>query len=111
MEELQSLLSRADRNFASCIAINKQEANCYDNYFQSYARAANRELLAGHDPQIIAASSLTYNIGVAAYNRSTVARRFSAGDWRGACDAFLAFSYAGGRMHLKTFKEVPNAAP
>ena len=53
--------------------------------------------LAGHDPQIIAASSLTYNIGIAAYNRSTVARRFSAGDWRGACDAFLAFSYAGGK--------------
>ena len=23
----------------------------------------------------------------------------------------IAFSYAGGRMHLKTFKEVPNAAP
>ena len=51
MEELQDILSRADRNFASCITINKQEANCYDNYFQSYARAANRQLLAGHDPQ------------------------------------------------------------
>jgi len=51
IEELQSILSRADKNFARCVAINKQEANCYDNYFQSYARAANRELLAGRDPQ------------------------------------------------------------
>ncbi len=51
MDELQGVLSRADRNFASCITINKQEANCYDNYFQSYARAANRELFAGKDPQ------------------------------------------------------------
>jgi len=64
-----------------------------------YAEAVLRRNpeLAGHDPQIIAASSLTYNIGITAYNRSTVARRFSAGDWRGACDAFLAFSYAGGK--------------
>lgn len=54
--------------------------------------------LRGHDPQVIAASSLTYNIGIAAYNRSTVAKRFSAGDWRGACDAFLAWSYAGGKQ-------------
>jgi len=53
--------------------------------------------LRGHDPQLIAAVSLAYNIGTAAYDRSTVARRFSAGDWRGACDAFLMWTKAGGR--------------
>lgn len=53
--------------------------------------------LAGHDPQVIAATSLAYNIGPAAYSRSTVAKRFSAGNWRGACDAFLSWSYAGGK--------------
>lgn len=53
--------------------------------------------LKGHDNQIIAAASLAYNIGVPAYNRSTVARRFSDGNWRGACDAFLMWSKAGGR--------------
>ena len=53
--------------------------------------------LRGHDPQVIAATSLAYNIGPVAYSRSTVAKRFSAGDWRGACDAFLAFKFAGGR--------------
>lgn len=47
--------------------------------------------------QLAAAVSLSYNIGSSAYNRSTVARRFSAGDWRGACDSFLAWRFAGGK--------------
>ena len=65
-----------------------------------YAEAVLRRNpeLRGHDPQVIAATSLAYNIGPAAYRRSTVARKFSAGDWRGACNAFLAWSYAGGRQ-------------
>ena len=54
--------------------------------------------LRGHDPQVIAATSLAYNIGPVAYSRSTVAKRFSAGDWRGACDSFLAWSFAGGKQ-------------
>jgi len=53
--------------------------------------------LRGHDPQLAAAVSLAYNIGPSAYSGSTVARRFSAGDWRGACEAFLMWRYAGGR--------------
>lgn len=47
--------------------------------------------------QLAAATSLTFNIGGAAYCRSTVARRFNAGDIRGACDAFLMWNRAGGR--------------
>lgn len=54
--------------------------------------------LRGHDAQLLAAVSLSYNIGIGAYNRSTVARRFSAGDWRGACNAFLMWNKAGGRV-------------
>ena len=53
--------------------------------------------LKGHDNQVIAAASLAYNIGAPAYNRSTVAKRFSARNLRGACDAFLMWSRAGGR--------------
>lgn len=45
-----------------------------------------------------AATSLTFNIGGAAFCRSTVARRFNAGDWRGGCDAMLAWNRAGGRV-------------
>lgn len=48
--------------------------------------------------QLAAAVSLTYNIGAANYRRSTVARRFDAGNWRGACDAFLMWNRAGGRV-------------
>jgi len=44
--------------------------------------------------QLVAAGSLAYNIGGAAYCRSTVARRFNAGDLRGGCDAMLAWDKA-----------------
>ena len=53
--------------------------------------------LKGHDAQLLAATSLAYNIGIGAYRRSTVAKRFSAGNWRGACNAFLSWNRAGGR--------------
>lgn len=58
---------------------------------------ARNPTLKGHDPQTLAAVSLAYNIGTAAYNRSTVARRFSEGRWRSACNAFLLWTKAGGR--------------
>ncbi|MEP2103104.1 MAG: lysozyme [Parasphingorhabdus sp.] len=48
--------------------------------------------------QFAAATSLAYNIGIRGYCRSTVARRFNAGDWRGACNAFLMWNRAGGRV-------------
>lgn len=49
-------------------------------------------------PRPLAASiSLAYNIGVPAFARSTAARRFNRGDWRGGCDAFLMWTRAGGR--------------
>lgn len=46
--------------------------------------------------QLAAAISLSYNIGSANYCRSTVARRFNAGNWRGGCDAFRMWNMAGG---------------
>lgn len=45
--------------------------------------------------QLAAASSLAYNIGVSAYRGSTVARRFTQGDYKGACDAFLMWRFVG----------------
>lgn len=53
--------------------------------------------LRGHDPQLLAATSLSYNIGTGAYNRSRIAREFSHGRWRSACNAFSAWTRAGGR--------------
>jgi Phage-related lysozyme (muraminidase) len=49
-------------------------------------------------PHVFAASiSLSYNIGQVAFARSTVARRFNAGDWRGGCDAFRMWVLVNGR--------------
>ena len=47
--------------------------------------------------QLMASMLLSYNIGKSAFCRSTVARRFNAGDIRGGCDAFLMWNKAGGR--------------
>jgi lysozyme len=50
-------------------------------------------------PRPAAASiSLAYNIGAAGFCRSTAARRFNAGDWRGGCDAIARFNMAGGKV-------------
>ena len=54
--------------------------------------------LRAHPNQLSAAISLAYNIGTGGYCGSTVARRFSARDWRGACDAFLMWNRAGGQV-------------
>ena len=78
------------------------EAECKDILASRLADYATVVLdrnpeLRGHDPQVLAASSMTYNIGGAAYRRSTVARRFSEGRWRSACDAMMMWTKAGGR--------------
>jgi len=53
--------------------------------------------IADRPPVLLASISLAYNIGTSAYCRSTVARRFNAGDFKGGCDGFLAWRFAGGR--------------
>lgn len=46
-------------------------------------------------PAVLAAvTRLTFNIGVAGYCGSSIARRFKAGDLRGGCDAFLLWDKA-----------------
>ncbi|MBU9403751.1 lysozyme [Burkholderia multivorans] len=43
--------------------------------------------LKGHTFQLAAAVSFAYNVGAGAYCGSTTAKRFNAGDWKGACRA------------------------
>ena len=45
-----------------------------------------------------AALSLSYNIGVNAFCRSTAARRFNYGDFTGGCTAMTWFNKAGGKV-------------
>lgn len=50
--------------------------------------------IAGNPAVLAAVTRLTFNIGVAGYCGSTIARRFKAGDLRGGCDAFLLWNKA-----------------
>lgn len=51
------------------------------------------------DPRVLASATvLTFNIGVGAFKRSTVASRFNAGRWREGCDAYLMWNRAGGKV-------------
>lgn len=43
----------------------------------------------------VAVISLTYNIGIAGFCHSAVARKINAGDFKGACNAFLAYDHGG----------------
>lgn len=52
----------------------------------------------GRDYQRAAATSAAYNFGVNGYCRSTIARRFNAGDWLGGCNALLMWNKAGGKV-------------
>ncbi len=54
--------------------------------------------LKGRDSQLVAAGLLAYNIGGPAYCRSTVDRKFDAGNWRAGCDAFRLWNKAGGKV-------------
>ena len=49
-------------------------------------------------PSYVAFVSLTYNIGVGAFCRSTARKRLDVGDLKGACDAGAWFNRAGGRV-------------
>ena len=49
--ELQTLLLRSDEWLAKCRSVNRQNQQCFNNYFQGYALAASRTLSAGRNPQ------------------------------------------------------------
>ena len=49
--ELQRLLLRSEEWLSKCKALNSQHQQCFNNFFQVYARAAHRAWLAGQDPQ------------------------------------------------------------
>lgn len=89
------------------------DAECEDmlaNSLVTYAKpvlARNPEL-RDHPNQLAAAVSLSYNIGNGNYYNSTVAKRFAAGNYRGACEGFLNWNratfgkpQAGGQCYQK----------
>lgn len=78
------------------------EAGCRDRLERQLVAHAEPVLrcvpgLKGRDNQLVASVSLAYNIGTSGFCRSTAARRFNAGDWRGGCNAMMMWNKAGGR--------------
>ena len=51
-----------------------------------------------HGGQILSGASLAFNIGGPGFARSTVARRWNAGDWYGGCVAFALWNRDNGRV-------------
>lgn len=56
-------------------------------------------LAGAPDERLVAHISLSYDIGAGAYCKSTVARRYNAGDIAGSCDAFDMWDKAKGRRY------------
>ncbi|RWO83185.1 MAG: lysozyme [Mesorhizobium sp.] len=50
------------------------------------------------DKPYVAFLSFTYNVGIGAYCKSTLARRVNTGDIRGACNELPKWNRAGGRI-------------
>lgn len=78
------------------------DAECTDRLYRQIADHAAPVVacvpqLKGRAPQLAASVSLAYNIGTNAFCRSTVARRFRAGDFAGGCAAFYSWRFAGGK--------------
>lgn len=79
------------------------DAQCQDRLYQQIADHAAPIIacvpqLKGRDNQLAASVSLAYNIGTGGFCRSTAAKRFRAGDWKGGCDAFMLWNRAGGKV-------------
>lgn len=66
--------------------------------FEAKMRACLNKPDAIPDKSYAAFLSLEYNIGSAAFCKSTVAYRINVGDLKGACDAMLAWNKGGGRV-------------
>lgn len=54
--------------------------------------------LEGQTYRLAAATSFAFNVGVGAYCKSSMARKFNSGDYSGGCAELSRWIYAGGRV-------------
>lgn len=79
--------------------ITRAEADRYfDADVERFERAVAAAVPRAEAHQFDALVSLAYNIGTAAFARSTVVTRHNAGDTHGAADAFLMWNQSGGKV-------------
>jgi lysozyme len=65
------------------------------DYAPAIERCVKRDM---GDDFYVAALSLSYNIGTGGFCRSSIVRLYNAGDRRAACNAFLSYDKAKGRV-------------
>lgn len=75
---------------------------CYTIAQQDATKAADAiivksPILAQHPYQLAAAISFAYNVGVANYDKSSVAKDFNAGKLPQGCNDLMKYTYAGGK--------------
>lgn len=82
------------------MTITEQEAERYlAADVGQFAKAVTRAVTVPiNQNQFDALVSLTYNIGIGAFKRSTLLRKLKAGDYSGAADEFERWIHAGGRV-------------
>jgi lysozyme len=80
------------------------QAQCDKWFVQDLVTAAQGVQACVHAPmapnQLAAFTSTSYNIGITAFCRSSMARLANAGDRLGSCKAILLYVYAGGKKLL-----------
>lgn len=78
------------------------EAECkamLDKDLQPFARSVERSVkVPASEYQKAALISFSYNVGVKAFESSTLLKKLNAGDSRGACDEMKRWNKAGGKV-------------
>ncbi len=78
------------------------EAECkamLDKDLQPFARSVERSVkVPASEYQRAALISFSYNVGVKAFESSTLLKKLNAGDSRGACDEMRRWNKAGGKV-------------
>lgn len=78
------------------------EAECkalLDKDLQPFARSVERSVkVPASEYQKAALISFSYNVGVKAFESSTLLKKLNAGDSRGACDEMRRWNKAGGKV-------------
>ncbi|WP_308351958.1 lysozyme [Serratia marcescens] len=78
------------------------EAECkamLDKDLQPFARSVERSVkVPANEYQKAALISFSYNVGVKAFESSTLLKKLNAGDSRGACDEMRRWNKAGGKV-------------
>lgn len=76
---------------AECVSMLNQSLRKYgDGVLQCVNVPINQNQHAAY-------TLFAYNVGTSAFCRSTIVRKLNAGDYTGACNGLLAWSYSGGR--------------